>query len=54
MSDAFYLYQHCIVPNLVVENLISRLETALVRLLEAEGKHHEAGVIGKAGDAMLD
>ena len=54
MSNDFYLYQHCIVPNLVIENLISRLETALIRLLESERKHHEAGVIGKAGDNMLE
>ena len=54
MLNDFYLYQHCIVPNLVIENFISRLETALIRLLESEGKHHEAGVIGKAGDNMLE
>ena len=54
MSNDFYLYQHCIVPNLVIENLISRLETALIRLLEPEGKHHEARVVGKARDNMLE
>lgn len=35
-------------PYLVEENFISWLETALKRLLEPEGEHHETRVIGEA------
>ena len=42
----------CSVSYPIKENFVSRLETALERLLEPKREHHEAGVIGEAEDAL--